>query len=192
MKTLIFASGNAHKIREVRELLSDRYDVKGLIDIGCTADIPETSDTFEGNALLKAQYVVEHYQLDCFAEDTGLEVEALHGAPGVYSARFAGLHKSSADNMSLLLEKLKGQTNRQARFKTVVALIWNGETHYFEGIVNGHIVESPRGSGTFGYDPVFVPEGYDLTFAEMEADLKNSISHRGRAIQKLLKFLENK
>ncbi len=190
MKTLIFASGNAHKIREVRELLSDRYDVKGLIDIGCTYDIPETSDTFEGNALLKAQYVFEHYQLDCFAEDTGLEVEALNGAPGVYSARFAGLHKSSADNMSLLLEKLKEQANRKARFKTVVALLWNGETHYFEGIVDGHIIENPRGSGTFGYDPIFVPEGYELTFAEMEAGLKNSISHRGRAIQKLLNFLE--
>lgn len=191
MKTLIFASGNDHKIREVRELLSNLYDVKGLIDIGCTADIPETSDTFEGNALLKAQYVVDHFGLDCFAEDTGLEVEALNGAPGVYSARFAGLHKNSADNISLLLQKLQGQVNRKARFKTIIALIWNSKTHYFEGIVNGHITDTPRGSGTFGYDPIFVPEGYDITFAEMEADLKNSISHRGRAIQKLLKFLEN-
>jgi XTP/dITP diphosphohydrolase len=190
MKTLIFASGNDYKIREVRQLLAGKYAVKGLTDIGCTYDIPETSDTFEGNALLKAQYVVDQYHTDCFAEDTGLEVEALHGAPGVYSARFAGLHKSSADNMALLLERLKDQPNRKARFKTIVALVWEGKTHYFEGIVNGQITETPRGAGTFGYDPLFVPDGYHLTFAEMGSEIKNKISHRGRAIQELLRFLE--
>ncbi len=187
--TLVFATGNPNKLREVRELIGQHYDVKGLSDIGCTEDIPETSPTIAGNALQKAHYVRDNYGLDCFSEDTGLEVDALNGDPGIYSARYAGPHKDPQDNMQLLLQNLAGTDNRGAQFRTVIALLLDGEERTFEGIVRGHILEAPRGTGGFGYDPIFVPEGYDQTFAELDASAKNQISHRGRAVRQLTKFL---
>jgi len=190
--TLVFATGNSNKLREVRELIGQHYDVKGLSDIGCQEEIPETSPTIAGNALQKAHYVRDHYQLDCFSEDTGLEVDALDGAPGIFSARYAGPQKKAQDNMQLLLKNLKGNPNRAAQFRTVVALLLEGEEHTFEGIIRGHILEAPRGSGGFGYDPVFVPEGYDQTFAELDASVKNKISHRGRAVSQLAEFLSGR
>lgn len=190
--TLVFATGNSNKLREVRALIGQHYDVKGLADIGCTEDIPETSPTIADNALLKAHYVRDHYQLDCFSEDTGLEVDALNGDPGIYSARYAGPRKNAQDNMQLLLQNLEGKDQRGAQFRTVVALILDGEEHTFEGIVRGHILEVPRGTGGFGYDPVFVPEGYDQTFAELDASIKNQISHRGRAVRQLAEFLSGR
>lgn len=190
--TLVFATGNSHKLREVRELIGQHYDVKGLADIGCTEDIPETSPTIADNALQKAHYVRDHYQLDCFSEDTGLEVDALNGDPGIYSARYAGPQKNAQDNMQLLLQNLDGKDHRAAQFRTVVALILDGEEHTFEGIVRGRILEAPRGTGGFGYDPVFVPEGYDQTFAELDASIKNQISHRGRAVRQLAEFLSGR
>ena len=188
--TLVFATGNPHKLKEVRALIGHKYDIKGLEDIGCTEDIPETSDTIEGNALLKARYVKEHYQLDCFSEDTGLEVDALDGAPGIYSARFAGPQKNADDNMDLLLQKLAGKDNRRARFRTVVALILNGKEYTFEGIIRGRIATERHGEQGFGYDPLFIADGYTQSFAQMNQQLKNEISHRGRAIRKLQTFLE--
>jgi XTP/dITP diphosphohydrolase len=190
MKTLIFASANPNKIREVREMLDGLYEVKGLLDIGCTEDIPETADTIEGNALLKARYVVAHYGLDCFSEDTGLEVTALNGEPGVHSARYSGAERDPQANIDLLQKNLAPHADRSARFKTVVALHLNGEEHLFEGLVYGQIREEQFGEGGFGYDPVFVPDGYTLSFAEMDKVEKNRISHRGRAIHKLLEFLK--
>lgn len=189
MKQLVFATANPHKIEEVQALLPANWNLLGLLDIGCHEDIPETQDTIIGNAIQKAQYVVDHYQHDCFAEDTGLEIEALHGAPGVYSARYAGPQRDSQANMSLVLQQLQGQQNRKARFKTVIALIVDKQVHTFEGIVNGTIREEAVGEGGFGYDPIFQPDGYELTFAQMPAEEKNRISHRGHAVQKLLKFL---
>jgi len=189
MESIVFATGNPNKIKEVNELLGSTFNIIGLKEIGCEEDIPETQPTIEGNALQKANYVLDHYQQDCFAEDTGLEVEALNGEPGVYSARYAGPQRDSTDNMKLLLQKLQGQENRKARFKTVVALVLNGEVHTFEGIVNGHIGFEPQGKGGFGYDPIFFPEDQAITFAEMDAATKNNISHRGRAIRKLAAFL---
>ncbi|MCI5081760.1 MAG: RdgB/HAM1 family non-canonical purine NTP pyrophosphatase [Saprospiraceae bacterium] len=188
MKEIIFATGNPNKVREVNALLP-QYEVKSLKDIGCTEEVPETTGTIEGNALQKAEYVHEHYQVDCFSEDTGLEIEALNGEPGVDTAFYAGPQRSAQDNMALVLRKLKDQTNRKARFRTVVALIIDGQKHTFEGICNGHIAEQVSGTEGFGYDPVFVPEGYNTTFAEMEASEKNKISHRARAIAKLKAFL---
>ncbi|MBX2877044.1 MAG: non-canonical purine NTP diphosphatase [Saprospiraceae bacterium] len=190
MESIVFATSNPNKIKEVNELIGQDFHIIGLKEIGCEEDIPETQPTIEGNALQKAQYVLEHYQSDCFAEDTGLEVEALDGEPGVYSARFAGPQRNSQDNMNLLLQKLKGNDNRKARFKTVVALVLEGEVHTFEGIVNGRIGLEPQGDGGFGYDPLFYPEEQDITFAEMDAAAKNAISHRGRAIRKLVDFLQ--
>jgi XTP/dITP diphosphohydrolase len=192
MTPLIFATGNKHKVQEVREILDGTFDIRSLEDIGCTEDIPETADTFEGNALLKARYVAQHFNMDCFAEDTGLEIDALDGAPGVYSARYAGIDKDSTANIKLVLKNLAGQTNRKAQFRTVIALIIDGEELTFEGIVRGHIAESPSGTGGFGYDPIFVPEGYDRTFGELPAETKHAISHRGRAMQKLLEFLKTR
>lgn len=187
---LVFATNNTHKLEEVANMLGKRIRLLSLSDIDCTADIPETGTTLEENALLKAQYVYNHYHTDCFADDTGLEVEALNGAPGVYSARYAGGegHDSIA-NMKKLLANLEGETNRRARFRTVIALIRNGQTHLFEGIVEGTITTSQSGTAGFGYDPIFIPDGYDRTFAELGNEIKNNISHRARAVVKLTEFL---
>ena len=190
-RKLVFATNNAHKLEEISAILGDKVEILSLKDIHCQVDIPETADTLEGNSLLKAQYIREHYGMDCFADDTGLEVEALNGAPGVYSARYAGGegHDSEA-NMRRLLKELVEKENRKARFRTVIALILNGEVHQFEGTVEGHILREKRGSSGFGYDPVFVPEGYTESFAELGEEIKNQISHRARAVQKLAEFLK--
>lgn len=190
---LVFATNNAHKLKEISAILSNKVEILSLKDICCNVDIPETADTLEGNALLKAQYIQQHYGFDCFADDTGLEVEALHGAPGVYSARYAGGegHDSEA-NMKRLLKELEGEENRRARFRTVIALILNGEVYQFEGTVEGNIIRKKQGTFGFGYDPVFVPEGYTKTFAELGEEIKNHISHRARAVQKLAEFLKSR
>ena len=167
-------------------------EIQSLKDINLEGDIPETSDTLEGNATQKAEWIYNRIGQDCFADDTGLEVEALDGAPGVYSARYAGEGCSFADNVNKLLKAMDGQTNRKARFRTVICFIENGEKHYFEGIVNGTIIEKGSGNMGFGYDPIFVPDGYDISFAEMPLDEKNKISHRGLATQKLVEYLKNK
>ncbi len=190
MKKLVFATNNAHKLDEIRAILGDKIEMLSLKDIQCDADIPETAATLEGNAILKAEYIFQHYGLDCFADDTGLEVEALNGAPGVYSARYAGGsgHDSEA-NMRKLLAELQGETNRKARFRTCICLIEGGEKHLFEGVVNGSIIEEKHGTSGFGYDPVFVPQGYEQTFAELGNEIKNCISHRARAVEELCKYL---
>ena len=194
MRQLIMATNNAHKLSEVRQILGTRYTVKGLADIGCHEDIPETSDTLEGNALQKARYVHEHYGVDCFADDTGLEVEALNGAPGVFTARFGQMngygdsHDPEA-NIRCLMDKLNGKEIRRARFRTAIALIQNGEEHLFEGIVEGEIATEKRGEEGFGYDPIFIPEDTGKTFAELGVEVKNHISHRGRATEKLVAYL---
>lgn len=190
MKEIIFATNNLHKLEEINQIIADQYKVLSLKDIGFNEDIPETAPTIEGNALQKATYIYDRFQKDCFADDTGLEVEALDGAPGVYSARYAGPDCSYADNVNKLLEALQGISNRKARFKTVIACFLNGKTVSFEGIVNGQILVKPQGGGGFGYDPVFLPDGFDQSFAEMPAQLKNSISHRGIAVRKLVAFLK--
>lgn len=187
--TLLFATNNAHKLTEAASILKDTCDVTALSSIGCTQDLPEEQDTLEGNALQKAQYIHDRYGIDCFADDTGLEVEALGGAPGVYSARYAGPACLAADNMAKLLAEMKGCSNRKARFRTVIALILDGQTYTFEGIVNGLILESQTGSAGFGYDPLFQPEGVDKSFAEMDPTDKNTLSHRGRALQQMAHFL---
>lgn len=223
---IVFATNNAHKLQEIRQILGDRVEVLSLSDIGCHEDIPETGKTLEENALQKACYVYEHYHIDCFADDTGLEVEALNGAPGIYSARYASMapvscgssvsgdvtvcdgfpvaksHDSEA-NMARLLRELADKDNRRARFRTVIALIQKKDVcpcgctsitqeHLFEGIVNGEITQERSGVGGFGYDPIFRPDGYDKTFAELGADIKNTISHRARATHKLADFLLQK
>lgn len=188
-KKFVFATNNAHKLEEVMSILGNKIELLSLKDIECHDEIPETADTLEGNALLKARYIYERYHTDCFADDTGLEVEALHGAPGVYSARYAGNNHNSENNMRKLLEELKGVNNRNARFRTVFALIIDGKEHLFEGIVNGEIVSVRKGTSGFGYDPIFVPKGYTQTFAEMGNAEKNKISHRAKATQKLCNFL---
>ena len=189
MKKFVFATNNAHKLEEVKAIVGAKIEILSLKDIGCQADIPETADTLEGNALLKARFIYETYHLNCFADDTGLEVEALNGAPGVYSARYAGDAHNSEANMRKLLQELEGVENRRARFRTAFALILNGKEHLFEGIVNGHITPVRHGTSGFGYDPVFVPDGYTQTFAEMGDALKNKISHRAIGAQKLCRFL---
>ena len=192
MKQIVFATNNKHKLQEIREIVGDKLTISSLLDIGCTEDIPENEPTLEGNALAKARYVKEHYGYDCFADDTGLEVEALNGQPGVRSARYApGEGHDSHANMKLLLENMEGKQNRSARFRTVIALIVDGKEQLVEGIVNGYITEQPSGSEGFGYDPVFVPEGFEKTFAMMTSEEKNNISHRGRATRKLLDILKN-
>lgn len=188
-RTIVFATNNAHKLDELRQIAGEGWDVKSLADIGCHDDIPETADTLEGNALIKARWVKERYGYDCFADDTGLMVDALDGAPGVYSARFAGPGHDSAANMRLLLERMEGVTDRRAHFSTVIALVMGDEENIFEGRVDGEIALVAAGVGGFGYDPVFVPEGSQLTFSEMSAEDKNAISHRGRASRKLIDFL---
>ena len=185
---LVFATHNKTKLAESRNILKN-YDVVGLRDIGCETDIVEDADDLQGNAKIKADFVTNNYHLNCFADDTGLEVEALNGAPGVYSARYAGEGCSYHDNVVKLLEAMKGITNRNARFRTVIALNLNGKQYFFEGIVNGKILEEEHGDGGFGYDPIFQPDGYEETFAEMPMEVKNKISHRGRAVQKLVEFL---
>ncbi len=186
---IIFASHNEHKTSEARDLLGPHWHLQNLHDLGQTEEIPETADTLQGNALQKAQYVVEHYHTDCFADDTGLEIEALNGHPGVYSARFAGDHCSYTDNVNKVLLLMQGHTNRKACFKTVITLILHGEVHYFEGRIDGSITNEPRGKGGFGYDPIFQPNGYSQTFAELSPKEKNRISHRGLAMAKLKEFL---
>lgn len=192
MATLVFATNNPHKAREVGQILGPGYEVKTLRDIGCTEDIEETEATLEGNALLKARYVKEKYGYDCFSEDTGLEVEALGGAPGVHTARYAGDSRDPEANIALLLQNLAGKENRRARFRTVIALLHGGEEHLLEGICPGHIAEGKRGQGGFGYDPVFVPEGYGQTFAELGEEVKNRISHRAIATEKFRQLLNPK
>lgn len=188
-KRFVFATNNAHKLEEVADILKDKVELLSLKEIGCHADIPETADTLEGNALLKARYIFENYHTDCFADDTGLEVEALGGAPGIYSARYAGDGHDSEANMRKLLHDLEGVENRKAQFRTVFALIIDGKEHLFEGIIRGEITNNRKGTSGFGYDPIFVPEGYTQTFAEMGNELKNQISHRAIATNKLCKFL---
>ena len=203
---IVFATNNQHKLDEIRSILGDKIEVLSLKDIGCDVDIPETGQTLEENALQKAQYIYDHYHMSVFADDTGLEVEALNGAPGIYSARYASMvdgssvsHDSEA-NMSCLLKELGENNNRKARFRTVIALILKKdicpcgctsikEIHQFEGIVEGEIIRERRGGEGFGYDPIFQPDGYDKTFAELGMDIKNHISHRARAVQKLAEFL---
>jgi XTP/dITP diphosphohydrolase len=210
---IVFATNNEHKLSEIRSILGDSIEVLSLKDIGCDVDIPETGTTLEENAMQKAQYVYDNYHIDCFADDTGLEVDALHGAPGVYSARYASMasqtsststpasHDSEA-NMARLLRELGNNNNRHARFRTVIALIQKKnvcpcgctaikEIHQFEGIVEGQIIRERRGGEGFGYDPIFQPDGYDKTFAELGMDIKNHISHRARATQKLAEFLKS-
>ena len=188
-KKFVFATNNAHKLEEVTAILGDKIELLSMKDIHCHEDIPETADTLEGNALLKARYIFENYNMDCFADDTGLEVEALNGAPGVYSARYAGDAHNSEANMRKLLQDMEGIENRKAQFRTVFALIINGKEHLFEGIVKGEITKHRCGSSGFGYDPVFIPEGYTQTYAEMGNTLKNKISHRALATNKLCNFL---
>ena len=188
-RKLVFATNNAHKLEEVAAILGDKVELLSLNDIDCHTDIPETADTLEGNALLKSSFIYNNYHLDCFADDTGLEVEALNGAPGVYSARYAGDAHNSEANMRKLLQDMEGIENRKAQFRTVFALIINGKEHLFEGIVKGEITKHRCGSSGFGYDPVFIPEGYTQTYAEMGNTLKNKISHRALATNKLCNFL---
>lgn len=191
METIVFATSNPHKVREVNELLSDRFRILSLKDIGCTEELPETQDTIRGNAQQKARYLKAHYGHDCFAEDTGLEIDALDGAPGVYTARYAGPQRDPQDNMQLVLEQLADTSVRSARFRTVIALIKDGKEYLFEGIAEGNIAEQQSGAEGFGYDPIFVPTGYDQTFAELAPTEKNAISHRGKAVEQLAQFLLN-
>ncbi len=191
-RTIVFATNNAHKLGELRGIAGEEWNIVSLAEIGCHDDIPETADTLEGNALIKARWVKERYGYDCFADDTGLMVDALDGAPGVYSARYAGPGHDSVANMKLLLERMADKDNRNAHFSTVIALVMGGEEHIFEGRVDGIIAREPSGCGGFGYDPVFVPENSGRTFSEMTAEEKNAISHRGRATRKLMEFLARK
>ena len=186
---LYFATNNIHKLKEVQEVVGDSFQIESMRSLGINEDIPEDQLTLEGNALQKARFLYDRTGESCFADDTGLEVDALNGAPGVYSARYAGEAKNSLDNMALLLKNMSGIQNRKARFRTVIALILDGKEYLFEGIVNGTITEEPRGTAGFGYDPLFVPDGYSTTFAEMDSEAKNAISHRGRAVEKLAAFL---
>lgn len=186
-KKIVFATNNKHKLDEIRSILGASYTIVSMGEIGCSEDIPETTGTMEGNALLKAQYIKTHYGYDCFADDTGLEVKSLNNAPGVYSARYAGDSKA---NMRKVLKELENQIDRSARFRTVIALISGGKEYLFEGTVEGKLIEEARGNAGFGYDPVFVPEGHTETFAEMGVDVKNKISHRAKAVEQLKKFLD--
>ena len=190
-REIVFATNNPHKLQELRRIAGDSWNILSLEDIGCHEDIPETAETLEGNAELKARFVKEKYGYDCFADDTGLMVDALGGAPGVYSARYAGPGHDSQANMKLLLENMSGKSDRTARFRTVIALLQGDNLHLFEGIVEGESTLEPSGCAGFGYDPVFKPAESNVTFAEMDADAKNAISHRGRATAKLIDYLIN-
>ena len=189
---IVFATHNNNKLVELQQLLKEKVTLLSLNDLGILTEIEETGETLEENALLKAKYVFDRFGLDVFADDTGLEIDALNGAPGVISARFAGEEKSSKKNIEKVLNLLQGEKNRKARFKTIISLIMNGKNHFFEGTVEGEILEYPIGKEGFGYDPIFKPEGYDISFAQMELDTKNTISHRGKAVQKLITFLISK
>ena len=201
---IVFATNNQHKLQEIRDILGSEFEIVSLKDIGCDVDIPETGNTLEENAMQKAQYVYDHYNLSCFADDTGLEVEALNGEPGVHSARYAeGTDHDSEANMAKLLRNLEGKDNRKARFRTVIALIQKQDVcpcgctsikkvNRFEGIVDGSIATEKHGTAGFGYDPIFVPEGYDKSFAELGESIKNGISHRARAVSKLAEYLKQK
>ena len=205
---IVFATNNPNKLQEIRDILGERFEIVSLQDIGCHEDIPETGETLQENALLKAKYVAEHYGLDCFADDTGLEVEALHGAPGVHSARYAeGTDHNSEANMQKLLHELLDKENRNARFRTVIALLQHHknqqeknventfaapEIHYFEGRIDGIIAKEKRGNAGFGYDPIFIPNGYQQSFAELGETIKNHISHRAQAVEKLAEYLHSK
>lgn len=187
---LVFATNNKHKLEEVRDIVGDRVEILSLNDINCNDEIPETADTLQGNALIKARYIYEKYGVDCFADDTGLEVEALDGAPGVYSARYAGEECDSEANMQKLLQNLTGKSERSAQFRTVIALIINGEEKLFNGVVKGEISTGKMGDSGFGYDPIFIPEGFSQSFAQMSSEMKNSISHRFRATEQLSNYLK--
>lgn len=187
---LVFATNNLHKLNEVSHILEGKVELLSLNDIKCDTDIPETADTLEGNALLKAQYIHIHYGLNCFADDTGLEIEALNNEPGVYSARYAGIDKDSEANMLKVLSKLEGIENRKAQFRTAISLIIDNNTFLFEGVIKGEIIKEKRGEEGFGYDPIFIPEGYNETFAELGGNIKNKISHRALAVNKLCDFLK--
>lgn len=190
-RKLVFATNNAHKLEEVTAILGDKVELLSLNDINCHADIPETAETLEENALLKSSFIFKNYGLDCFGDDTGLEVEALNGAPGVYSARYAGGEGHNAQaNMLKLLHNLEGKKNRKAQFRTAISLILNGKEYLFEGVIKGEITKEKQGDSGFGYDPIFIPEGYDKTFAELGNEIKNKISHRALAVQKLCEFLQ--
>lgn len=191
MNKLVFGTNNAHKLTEVRAILEPDFTIISLSDLNCTDDIPETADTLQGNAILKATYIHEKFGLDCFADDTGLEIDALGGEPGVYSARYAGEENNSKNNMNKVLTLLGNNSNRKASFRTVIALILNGNTFLFDGRIDGDISLSPSGESGFGYDPIFVPEGYDKSFAQLSADEKNKISHRALAVNKLIDFLQH-
>lgn len=192
MHQLVFATNNAHKLEEVGEKLSGQIELLSLKDIGCFDDIEETGITFHENASIKSHYIWHKYGLNCFGDDSGLEIDALNGEPGVYSARYAGKHGNHDANMDKVLEKLKNETDRKARFRTVISLIWNGEEHFFEGRVEGTIRRERSGNAGFGYDPIFQPDGYEVTFAEMSMAEKNAISHRAKSVEKLVAFLETK
>ncbi|QOG01807.1 non-canonical purine NTP diphosphatase [Flavobacterium sp. MDT1-60] len=188
---LVFASNNLNKIKEIQSILNGSIQLLSLEEIGCHEEIPETADTIEGNAILKADYVTQKYGYDCFADDTGLEVTALNGEPGVYSARYAGEQRNADDNMDKLLNALKDKSDRSAQFKTVIALNLNGEQHLFTGLAKGEITFSKAGNHGFGYDPIFQPENYSETFAELSSDIKNKISHRAKATKQLIDFLNS-
>ncbi len=192
MMKLVFATNNKNKIIEVKALLSKEIEILSLSDIDCTQEIEETEETIEGNAKLKADYITKIYGLDCFADDTGLEVDALNGAPGVYSARYAGEKVTYADNVNKMLYEMRGRSNRKAQFRTAIVLNLQGKQYLFEGVCKGDILEVEKGNDGFGYDPIFRPKGFDKTFAEMNLDEKGEISHRGLAVQKLVKFLKEK
>ncbi len=191
MRKLVFATNNDHKLRELREILSSEFELLSLNDIGCNDEIPETGPTLEINAAQKSFYIWNRYGINCFADDTGLEVETLMNEPGVYSARYAGEDRSATANMLKVLEKLAGETNRKARFRCVISLVTEGVEKQFEGIVEGQILTKAQGEAGFGYDPIFMPDGYHLSFAEMAAEEKNLISHRGRAVKKLIDYLNH-
>ena len=186
---LVFATNNQHKLQEISQLFNGSIELLSMNDIGCDDDIPENQDTLEGNASEKSFFIFNKYGINCFADDTGLEIDALKGEPGVYSARYAGEARNSENNMDLVLKKLDKIKNRKARFRTVISLVIDGHETQFEGVVDGCILEEKRGKVGFGYDPIFQPDGYDLSFAEMPLDEKNKISHRGRAVQKLAEYL---
>jgi len=188
---LVFATNNHNKLKEVQALIPSQIKLLSLNDIGCLEDIPETQITIEGNAMQKAEYIKQHYGYDCFADDTGLEVEALNNEPGVFSARYAGAQRNADDNMNLLLKKLNGKDNRKAQFKTVIALHLNGDIQTFTGICKGEITLQKNGEKGFGYDPIFKPNGFNETFAEMDLELKNTIGHRGKAVNQLVSFLNS-
>jgi XTP/dITP diphosphohydrolase len=190
MQRLVFATNNAHKLEEVAAKLAGKIQLLSLNDIGCTDDIEETGTTFNENASMKSHYIFKKYRLNCFGDDSGLEIDALNGEPGIYSARYAGEHGDHAANMTKVLRKLEGETNRRARFRTVISLIWNGQEYFFEGSVEGTVRTEQSGAEGFGYDPIFQPDGYKVTFAEMSLQQKNAISHRAIAADKMIAFLQ--